>query len=52
MNIAKYDYHENHERLKISKSFSIAIFYQMRINNSPNKTLFILLLMYIDIDIK
>ena len=49
MNNIKYDYHENHERPKINKSFNIVI---MRINNNHNKTLFILLLMYIDIDIK
>ena len=49
MNTIKYDYHENHERLKINKSFNIVI---MKINNNHNKTLFILLLMYLDIDIK
>ena len=35
MNTIKYDYHENHERLKINKSFNIVI---MKINNNHNKT--------------
>ena len=43
------DYHQNNERLKMNKSINIVIFNQMRINNSHNKTLYILLLMYIDI---